>query len=106
MRLVRRFHRLLLVAALAAIPGCDLVGGHGNVDVINGSGKDLLRVQLVYSSGAEEAGALGNGLTAHFTGIPVGSITVYGYDASPTAVASASGSLQADQTITLTLIGH
>ncbi len=104
MRLLRPARRLLVAGILAALPACDIIAGHGNVDVVNGTQLQLTRVQLVYEGGAEEGGALAAGGTVHFTTITAGPVTAYGYVAgNGTAVASASASLADGQTITLTL---
>jgi hypothetical protein len=107
MRLVRPFRLLLVAGLLGALPSCDIIAGHGNVDVVNGTQIQLTRVQLVFEGGDEEGGSLAPGGTIHFTTITAGPVTAYGYDAtSGVAVAAASASLADGQTITLTLAGH
>jgi len=104
MRSLRSLRLLFVARLLAALPGCDIIAGHGNVDVVNGTQLHLNRVQLVFEGGDEEGGSLDPGGTIHFTTITAGPVTAYGYDlTSGVAVAVASASLADGQTITLTL---
>ena len=100
----RRLSRLLVPLAVMMISGCDLLNGHGSVDVVNGTNKHLVRVVLEWTEGAEEGGALDGGGTVHFTGIPSEPVNAYGYYAGSTvADVAASGEVVASGLITLTL---
>lgn len=106
MRHAFTFRFLALAAALVPLSGCDLISGHGNVDVTNNTGKNLASITLTYEGGEESSGAVANGIVVHFTGITEGTVGAVGTDSSGATVGGAVGTLKADQTIALSLEVH
>jgi hypothetical protein len=103
MRHVRPALPWLLATTLITLPGCDVIGGHGRVNVTNGTGVTLSSIQVVHQSGDERSGSVAPGGFANFTNIPAGSVQIYGYGDSPTAITAASGTVEDGKTISVTL---